>query len=82
MEREEGRGVVRNSWNQYVGIMEVKLMKRLGSVAWVEWPCRLTINGVEVCNERETPSASVAMSFGCKLVRGAAKVGEATLRCS
>jgi hypothetical protein len=35
VEKEEGRGVVRNSWNQYVGIMEVKLMKRLGSVAWV-----------------------------------------------
>ena len=35
MEREEGRGVVRNSWNQYVGIMEVKVMKRLGSVVWV-----------------------------------------------
>jgi len=35
VEREEGRRVVRNSWYQYVGIMEVKLIERLGSVAWV-----------------------------------------------
>jgi hypothetical protein len=38
---EEVRVGVRNSWDQYVGMMPVKLMKRLRSVVLGRWPCRL-----------------------------------------
>jgi hypothetical protein len=50
----------------------------LGSVAlWIK-----RFMGVEVCNERETPSASVAEGFGCELVQGAAggEIKRATVR--